>query len=206
MEVATTPPAAEVAQESVTFFAQCHNLRLVRKPEVRTMNFQGIVVDITPSVAVEFVEGRVTLEDPSMIEWMRGHNKFNVPGGFWEEGAPPEAPLPHEKDQLAAIVRATATHDARLLLEVIEVEEATHERQSVLLAARTAAGAIEAALAEKAEAEARARAEQAKADAEAAAAHEREVESEINAKANGNGATEEPADDDEPAEVDAEES
>jgi hypothetical protein len=82
--------------------------------------------------AVEFEGGAFETDNPILIEWLRGHDKFNSPDGFYEQDPAPVELEPTVVTQLARIARASASQDAQDLADLLEEEEATHNRAQVM--------------------------------------------------------------------------
>lgn len=96
-------------------------------------------IDRTPW-KVRFDHSMFKTDNPKLIEWLRNHRLFNNPkDGFWELGAAPDEPRPTLDQQMTAIAEAAASGDLDVVEEVIEVENATHKRPSVLQVADAAA-------------------------------------------------------------------
>jgi len=95
-------------------------------------------IDRTPW-KVEFEHGLFRTDDPKLIEWLRQHRLYNNPTGFWEMGAAPDEPRPTIDQQMKAIAEAAADGDLEGVEEVIQVENETHKRSSVLQVADAAA-------------------------------------------------------------------
>lgn len=136
--------ATATKNETVTFLAPCANLRLVKEPKFPTLNHLGLPVGMNPGVSVDFSEGQYSTSDPEIIEWLRNHRQFNVPGyqGFWEDGNAPDEPKPTIPQQQAALEAALDAKDADAVRAVIEEEKATHNREVIFASARIALKAL----------------------------------------------------------------
>jgi hypothetical protein len=101
-------------------------------------------VDDTPW-KVEFVNSRYSppadLSEAGrerIIEWLRGHNLFNSPQGFFELGKAPDEPQPTVEHQMTEVAEAAAMGDLERAEAVLEVENETHKRPAILSAAGAA--------------------------------------------------------------------
>jgi hypothetical protein len=94
-------------------------------------------IDRTPW-KVEFNHNVFSTDDPKLLEWLRAHWLFNNPRGFWEMGAAPDEPKPTLDQQMIAIADAAALANIEGLEELIDAENKTHKRPSVLQAAGAA--------------------------------------------------------------------
>jgi len=95
-------------------------------------------IDRTPW-KVEFAHNVFKTDDSKLLAWMREHWLFNNPRGFWEMGAAPDEPRPTLDQQMTAIAEAAASGDLEGVEAVIDEENQTHKRPSVLQVADAAA-------------------------------------------------------------------
>lgn len=74
-----------------------------------------------------------------LIAWLRQHPKLNNPGpsGFWEMGKAPDEPRPTITEQMTEIADASAEGDIERLEAAKVLEEDTHNREAILMAAET---------------------------------------------------------------------
>lgn len=124
---------------ATTFNAECHNLRLVRHPSMDVEErFRRHVTEdqLVPPQSVEFEDHRFTTEDPDLVEWLEGHNLFNVK--FWEMGKAPNEAKPTIKTQTDAIMEAMGARDAEALRTLLDEERKNHDRAVVVNAAEAA--------------------------------------------------------------------
>lgn len=135
--------AKKKQNETVTFIAKCHNLRLTLRPAYGAIRAPNGNV-ITPADAgehVQFESHEFKTDDPKVVEALRDYEGYNL--YFWEDGKAPNEPQPRTKDQLEAIIKAQAVLDADAINAVLKVERETHNRPLVIDTAEAALDAID---------------------------------------------------------------
>jgi len=136
--------ATETKSRPTTFVRRYRDYRLVKDPTIWNHTPQGVRYETIPGEAVEFDEqGRFETDDEKLIEWLRGHDQYNSPIGFWELGNAPDEPKPTTQHQVEEITRLTAAGDVPKLQELIEAERATHNRENVIVQAQAGIDALE---------------------------------------------------------------
>ncbi len=123
--------------EQVTFRSKRPGYKVVIEPADEILNHHGKVVEKIKGLRADFSpEGILTTDDPKLIEGLRASNGYNQV--FWEDGRPPETPLPTVADQMSEITSAATEGDVGAIEKVIEVEQETHQRVEILSAAKAA--------------------------------------------------------------------
>jgi hypothetical protein len=163
--------ATATKTETVTFNSMSHNYRAIRRATRQTRDVHGVIqtfdqareireleqrnldreqegldplpIDRSPW-EVEFEHNEFTTDDPVLIEFLRNHEDFNLPQGFYEQGAAPDEPKPTIKEQNARIIKATVAKDVAELEAIRAGELETHNRRPILDAVDNAISEIEA--------------------------------------------------------------
>ena len=135
----------ETQTESVTFISKCHNQSVVIEPKDVEYDTRGVrVIKRIAGKSVEFENGKLTTDDPEVIEHIRSLAQFNAVDtrGIWELGNAPAEPKPTVAQQQKAIEAAVTEGDVDAIAEVVEVEKETHNRAVVLSTARVALASL----------------------------------------------------------------
>lgn len=127
-------------QEEVTFLSRYRNMRYVVIPVDTERNHQGRVIRKLPGKDIRFDVREFTTSDEEEIEFLRKHPDYGV--NLWEKDHPaPGEPEPTFTQQQDRIMQALAERDSDAIRKIVEEENKTHKRESVL---RTAEGALSA--------------------------------------------------------------
>jgi hypothetical protein len=138
-------PTKTKKQKPITFRSVYPNLQVTvepGRPQLLDIN-RNVIQTRTSGRHIQFEANRYETSDPEEIEFLKGHEYFDNPRGFWERGASPREPRPTTKDQLADIARASAKGDAEALEALLSGERQTHNRFEVVIAAEAAVEAVQ---------------------------------------------------------------
>lgn len=128
-------------KQPVTFIARRSNLRLVEVSAFTKTNDRG-QQEAFPGTSHQFVEGRLDVDDPDVLEWMREHPLHgNSMEGFIEL----EAAVPAPDEELEEIGRAADVLDEDAVKGVLAQEKAGHGREVVVATAEATLKSIRAA-------------------------------------------------------------
>lgn len=127
--------------QSVTFIARRSGLRLVEVSSYTKVNARG-QQEHHAGTSHQFTEGRLDVDDPDTLEWLRGHDLHgNSMEGFIE--LEPVAPAPD--DELVEIGRAADDLDEDAVKAVLDAEKDGHKRPLVTATAEATLKSIRAA-------------------------------------------------------------
>lgn len=141
------------------FYSKSTNLLLIRVPEITQPLATGVLEVRQKGVSVSFAPGGRArakvgqdvlptkvgefgeVEEEDLVSWLRNHHANGVL--FFEEGREPDRPRPTEDQMLEWIVDAVAALDSSRAHELLEHEQATHNREVILRACQRALQKIE---------------------------------------------------------------
>jgi hypothetical protein len=107
------------------------------RPEARDVN-NRVVAQFIPEIRADFSHNQLETDDSKVIDYLKNHDDFNSPRGWWLEGSAPDEPKPTRTDQGKAVARAAARGDVDKLRAVLDEERATHNRPDVIASAEEA--------------------------------------------------------------------
>lgn len=149
--------ATATETETVIFNSKSPNQILTRRPERHVPDGFGGRIPLTESEwfaqqeekgepfddapwKVEFKDHVYKAKHPTIIEWLRKHDKLGSsgPSGFYEADPLPEDLKPTQIEQFKAIAKAQDDSDWDQIVAIQEQERQTHNRPVVIEAAEAA--------------------------------------------------------------------